>query len=264
MDKQERNNHIIAGIGTFIICGLVFLILWYMGLDRTWPPPPEYGVEVNLGFSDQGMGDLQMDELSPNNLQNTASPMSPDEEQMQTQDEEETLAIASQKKKKTLKKTTQTVELNTTETTQRPQETETPQLNPNALYPGKRNTAASSQGNTGTPGDQGNPNGNPNASGYGGAGGNGGISFSLNGRTLKSLARPTYDSDEQGVVVVKIWVNQQGEITRTQVGVKGTTTLDENLWEKARQAANRSKFTPDENAPKEQIGTITYKFIRSR
>ncbi|MEG1763175.1 MAG: hypothetical protein RR256_06165, partial [Bacteroidales bacterium] len=217
MDKKEKESHVIAGIGTLLVCGLLFLILWFMGLDRTWPPPPEYGVEVNLGFSDQGMGEHQMDQLVQNQLQNNANEPTPDQEQMQTQDEEETVSISSQKQKKMYRKTPKTKVSQSSENP-RVQESNTPALNPNALYPGKRNATASSQGNAGGIGDQGKPNGNPEASGYGGSGGNGGISFSVTGRTLKSLARPAYDSEEQGVVVVKIWVNPQGEITRTQVG----------------------------------------------
>ncbi len=94
--------------------------------------------------------------------------------------------------------------------------------------------------------------------------GSGGTSFQLAGRTIKKLARPSYNSTEDNVkVVVKIWVNRDGEVLRAQPGQQGTTTMDENLWETSRRAALQSKFSPDENAQDIQIGFITYTFMRS-
>ncbi|MDR1739337.1 MAG: hypothetical protein LBR45_01080 [Bacteroidales bacterium] len=100
--------------------------------------------------------------------------------------------------------------------------------------------------------------------GSGSGTGTGGTSFQLAGRTIKKLARPSYNSNEDNVkVVVKIWVNRDGEVLRAQPGQQGTTTMDENLWETSRRAALQSKFSPDENAQDIQIGFITYTFMRS-
>ncbi len=111
--------------------------------------------------------------------------------------------------------------------------------------------------------------------GSGSGTGTGGTSFQLagrtikklarpSGRTIKKLARPSYNSNEDNVkVVVKIWVNRDGEVLRAQPGQQGTTTMDENLWATSRRAALQSKFSPDENAQEVQIGFITYTFMRS-
>lgn len=255
--EADKNNRLIAALITLLLMSGFFLILWFCGLQYTLPPPPEYGVEINLGNTDLGMGDTPLEDLSQT-PQNTPAPLS-STDNIQTQTEE-SVAIPTKKNKPSPKKSSQESPTQLQET---PTES-TPQTNPNALYTGRKNQTASAQGSSAISGDEGREEGSVTGTGNSGSGGNGGISFSLKGRTLKSLARPTYDSDEQGVVVVKIWVNNQGEITRVQPGVQGTTTTDENLWEKARQAALKSKFTPDEDAPLEQVGVISYKFIRSR
>jgi len=62
--------------------------------------------------------------------------------------------------------------------------------------------------------------------------------------------------------VVTIKVDRQGNVTSAVPGAKGTNVSDETLWNLAKNAALRSKFIADPNAPEFQVGTITYNFIR--
>lgn len=262
-DKKDHRDSILALTATFLFAALTVAVLLTFGLYRTFPPPPEYGMEVNLGYMDEGDGDLQAFDPSTGSVEpQEASVVEPETEEVVSTADEEAPAIVKKDKEPERKKPTQAM-------TEKPREKveeakpEEPVINPMALYPGKRKGGeASAQGDTGKPGDKGNPAGDVNGQGYAGSGGSGGISFSLNGRTLMSLVKPDYDSEEEGVVVVRIWVNRNGAVTRVSAGVKGTTTLDENLWKTAERAAMRSKFVPKENAPEEQIGTITYRFVR--
>ena len=83
----------------------------------------------------------------------------------------------------------------------------------------------------------------------------------LQGRGTKgSLPRPRYNVQESGIVVVTIWVDNYGNVTKAQAGAEGTTVTDKTLWAEARNAALGAKFTPDVNAPALQQGTITYVF----
>ena len=66
---------------------------------------------------------------------------------------------------------------------------------------------------------------------------------------------------EEGIIVVDIWVNQAGQVTRAEVSNKGTTLINSEMRQKAKQAALRSSFASDPNAPEEQHGTITYTFV---
>ena len=168
-----------------------------------------------------------------------------------------------------------------------------PQVNSKAIYKGKG--AGSNQGGqeglTGQPGDQGQPNGIAGAPTYKGNGGIGtgtgsgtgtgngtgsgsgngtgsgdgtgsGISYSLGGRGSLILHRPSYDSKEQGKVVVTIKVDKKGNVVSAVAGAKGTNVSDQTLWQLAKDAALKSKFASDPNAPDTQVGTITYNFIR--
>ena len=56
-------------------------------------------------------------------------------------------------------------------------------------------------------------------------------------------------------------MNREGKVTRAEVATKGTTIINQSMREKAKQAALRSAFASDPNAPEEQHGTITYTFV---
>lgn len=138
---------------------------------------------------------------------------------------------------------------------------------------GKTNTGAStgsgtgqSQGATYPGGNQGVPTGDPNAGTYGpGGSGSGtqgsGISYSLSGRTATSTPKPNYPGREEGIVVVTITVDKNGNVTQATPGARGSTTMNPDLLDAARRAALLAKFNADNNAAALQTGTITYRFI---
>ncbi len=90
-----------------------------------------------------------------------------------------------------------------------------------------------------------------------GKGSSGGNSWSLNGRDLKgSLYKPSYNSNEEGKVVVSIRVNENGDVVAASIA-SGTTISDSDLRNAAINAAKKTKFTSGTNVV---IGTITYNF----
>ena len=122
-----------------------------------------------------------------------------------------------------------------------------------------------SQGATFPGGNQGVPTGDPNAGTYGpggsGAGNQGaGISYDLSGRSAQQLPKPNYPGDDEGLVVVKVTVDKNGNVTAAEPGARGTTIMDQRFWNEARQAALKAKFNSAENAPAFQQGTISYRF----
>ncbi len=130
---------------------------------------------------------------------------------------------------------------------------------------GQGNSDSQSQGATFPGGNQGVPTGDPDAGTYGpGGSGSGeqgsGISFSLTGRSAKSLPKPGYPGNDEGVVVVKVTVDKYGNVTAADPGVRGTTIMDRSFWNEAKQAALKAKFNLDEDAPPFQQGTISYRF----
>ena len=71
---------------------------------------------------------------------------------------------------------------------------------------------------------------------------------------------PDYDVQDEGIVVVLITVNRNGIVTNAITGSKGTTTFNKNLLLKAKQAALKTRFSVNNNAPISQQGKIIYNF----
>ena len=75
-----------------------------------------------------------------------------------------------------------------------------------------------------------------------------------------SLPKPTYNSNQQGTVVIDIWVDQQGRVTRAEYQPKGSNTSNGYLVSQAKAAALKARFNADTKALEEQKGSITYYF----
>ena len=83
----------------------------------------------------------------------------------------------------------------------------------------------------------------------------------LKGRSLNgTLPKPQYAVQQSGTVVVTIWVDQYGNVSRAIAGAEGTTVTDATLWAAARKAAMGAHFNQSADAPPLQQGTITYIF----
>ena len=83
----------------------------------------------------------------------------------------------------------------------------------------------------------------------------------LKGRkTVGVIAKPEYSVQEEGTVVVDIWVDNYGKVTKALPGAQGTTVNNADLWQAARKAALSTHFNMDADAPALQKGKITYIF----
>lgn len=129
-----------------------------------------------------------------------------------------------------------------------------PEVNPNVLFNGRKNIRDDKIDNL-----------EENEQSHGAEGvspelkvGSGHSLCSLAGRSAVSLPTPHYNSNIQGKIVVKIWVNRNGDVVKAECPVKGSTITDAKLVTIAKASALKAKFSADENAPEEQIGTITY------
>ena len=235
-------------MGTIVVHALIMLILFLI-IMPTVDLQGEEGVEVDLGMMDQGMGNIQPEKPAIPVASQPEQQPSKNKEDIATSNDEEAPALEKPK--------------NTKPKQEKPAEEPKPQVNKKALFKGSNNPqAGGSEGITGQPGDQGKPNGLAGIKKYDGQGGKGnGTGYDLGGRGAKSLHRPNDDFSEEGIVVVDIWVNRQGNVTRAEVATKGTTLINNDMRQKAKQAALRSTFAADPDAPEEQHGTITYTFV---
>lgn len=250
MNSNEKKDKGIAAVGTIIVHALIVLVLFLMAFRTPLPLPGEEGVEVDLGMMDQGMGNIQPEK--------PAIPMASQPEQQPSQSKEE-IVTQNDEEVPALEKPKTTKPKQETKPVEKPKQT----ANPRAMYQGSNNPqSGGSEGITGQPGDQGKPNGLAGVRQYDGNGGHGnGTGYDLGGRGAKSLHRPNDDFSEEGIIVVDIWVDQAGKVTRAEIKQKGTTLINSDMRQKAVQAAKRSTFAADPDAPEEQHGTITYTFV---
>lgn len=90
---------------------------------------------------------------------------------------------------------------------------------------------------------------------------NGKPSARVKGRDVVGvLPTPNYTYQAEGTVVVKVWVDNYGNVTKAIAGEEGTTITDAKLWSAARAAAMGAHFNQTADAPALQEGTITYVF----
>lgn len=244
------NAKLKSGIATAVIVLLSVLLMSLNIFAYTPPDPPipEEGVEVNLGDSDFGQGD------SPEPASEAANYAPPaSQQQVVTQRTEPTVPVPSSPNPGNV--------TNPAAQEQPVVENKEPEINKNALFPGKRNqtSGGGSQGVSTGQGNQGNPNGTPTSNNYTGNGGGNG-NYNLKGRSAVVLPKPEYNSNQQGKIVVRIWVDQQGRVVRTEAPYQGSTITTGSLVEQAKAAAKRARFNASTSAPGEQIGTITYIF----
>lgn len=252
----ENKNKVISGITTALFMLAAMLVCMAFGYDPPDPPIPEEGVEVNVGNSDMGFGDNPMPEASEPSA--APRPVSATE-QISTQNTESTVPLYSSPKPSTSQRD------NTTPTTTKPEPPKEPEINKNALFSGNKgnknnNANAGSQGNTSGSGNMGKEGGDPNSNRYDGQPGKGGPGFSLDGRSAKALPEPINTINKEGKVVVKIWVDREGNVTQVFAPDKYSTITDAPLVNQAKTAAMKAKFSPKPDAEIE-TGTITYVFV---
>jgi periplasmic protein TonB len=273
MATFEEKSKLKALILTLTFHGVVLFIFLLFVFKN--PDPPMFadsaGVEVNLGFSDEGMGDIQpLEPTTPSSTQKVSQtvPKSTPKEQILTQETED-VPVTEKKLEEKPKEIKEPIKEPVKE------EIKQPVVNQKALYTGKKNTsnATGSEGETGKPGDQGikegsvyskvhgNVNGSGNSGSEGRGSAEGGISYSLSGRKMLKQPEVVDRSQETGKVVVSITVDKNGNVIKATPGARGSTTTSANLYSKAQQAAMKAKFDANTSAAEEQYGSITFIFI---
>jgi len=295
--KHEKNSAKL----TALIAIILLLLLFVVGTNYM-DPPEEYGVAVNFGNSDFGKGNVQplkpvksepldipeppQPDVSKAEPQ-PAAPAKPSEvkDEVLTQENTDAIAIKKQKeaeaklksiadakakaevKAKAIKDAKAKAEADRIAKEKRDQEEKKKKLD--ALIGGvskSDGSEAGSEGNDNKSGDKGQLDGNPYAPSYfGGQGsGTGGVGYGLNGRGKASFKRLKQDCNESGMVIVKIIVNQNGNVISADPGQRGTTNTAQCLLEPAKKIAMSHKWPSDSNAPSRQVGFVSVNFKLSQ
>lgn len=267
---------------------MLLIALFLVGMTYL-DPPQEYGIAVNFGTSSVGKGNVQpkvpiksvpreVVEQPPQEVQETSTPEETEatsdvSEEVATQELEEAIAIKKEEERKRKADEVAKKEREEKERIEREKqaeiakqkaEEEAKRKKLDALIGGINNSEGATtggEGNDNVAGDKGKTSGDLNSEGYlgnGGAGGDG--NYQLGNRKALSRPVPDYICDEEGWVIVRIEVDINGRVTKASAGVKGSTNTAECLLSQAQEAAMKTKWQADSNAPSKQVGTIKYWF----
>ncbi len=241
--QEFENKKNLEALGmTAVTTAAVFLIFFLISwtIPALPVPPVDEGIEVNLGNSDQGFGNIapqipgEPAEAQQTNFNPPPTQQASAETQKEVADNNEPDAPAiNTSPKPEIKKPV------TANNTTVPKRNTQPVVNPTpvppkpkAVYAGGHNTGTSgnnadsyngvkNQGIAGGNGDQGKPNGNPNSDNYTGNGGTGtsGISISqgLSGR--HPVGNTHFEDSYQygGTVFVNVTVDENGKVTSAAI-----------------------------------------------
>lgn len=260
--------------GTIIFHTILLILVLIFGFSTPLPLPGEKGILINFGNTETGFGTVEprmAEPLRKDEIEQSAPPVETQqvqsEKNLMTQDYEEAPSLpvkketSQQKKQETVKEAVKPAEQVKKE--EKPVE-EPRKADPRALYTGKNISSQStgSEGDNEPGGNQGSPDGDVNSqSRIGGPfGGGNGPGYSLEGRNGVYVPSPSRNYQRQGVVVVEILVDRNGNVVSAREGVKGSTTMDVTLLRLAKEAALKSRFSSKADAPVHQKGTITYYF----
>ena len=266
IDKTfERNKNLKAFIYTCIICVLLFLFFlltqWSVPIIAT--PIVDEGIEVNLGNSDNGMGEIAPQSIGePEPIQTSTTIATTALPQDNIDDKGDEIVNTTPKiieHKPTVKPILTNVK--STLKTPTPKAQFTGIKTTNSGNKSDNNNGIKSQGIVGGNGDQGSLNGNPASDSYKGnnATGKGGINIKsgLSGR--KIALRPNFEDDfnENAKVCVDVSVDINGKVLTANINPRGTTTTNANIRQIAKTKAMQIKFTA---GIEEQFGTIAFDF----
>lgn len=270
MTLKQKSN-IIASIGTLVALLLLFLLLWFVYMGAPVLPEDE-GIEVAFGDVREAGGYQPEPEHQSTPMESVTPPPAPSKptnNDLMTQEDEETLAVQRQRDKEEKARKEAEAERLRQEKAKAAQAEAARIAKEKALAEQKAkeqaakdkaaamgslfgNNAAGAQGTGDSKGE--GQKGNPVA-GYGTSGGN---SWTLNERTIKgALPKPKNDFNQDGKVVVSIWVLADGTVKDAQVA-RGTTVSDKATLQLALNAARKAKFSESDKSI--QTGTITYNF----
>lgn len=266
MTTKEENNYPMAiAISAGIMGALLVLSIFWVISSFEAENVGMGGMVVNYGTSETGIGDdyTSIEEPSMDENANGKVPdkVTPDQtvtpnnssqstnQEIQTQNMENSLAINTKQQKSSTTPTTSTAE-----------KIDKPVVNQNALYKGKKNNGTGQgDGEGGAPGNQGSVNGDPLAPNYGeGGSGNGNTPIPLS--KFNNLIAPQDDGQKTGKIVVKIQVNRQGSVVSAQAGARGTTFSDAALYRKCEAAVKNATLDPTEKGPELRTANVVFNF----
>lgn len=88
------------------------------------------------------------------------------------------------------------------------------------------------------------------------------VYYNLEGRHKIYLPIPVFKCEGEGLIVVQITVNQEGRVILSKILEQASGVQDDCLFDAALQASRKTRFNISTTSPQQQIGTITYQFVK--
>tara|TARA_B100001778_G_C18583066_1_gene628443 strand:+ start:138 stop:893 length:756 start_codon:yes stop_codon:yes gene_type:complete len=244
----NQKEKLIGVFGTTLFHLLLLLIFFYLGLSYQDPPPAEEGINIDFGIKDNN------ENISKNS----------NKENIKNINSEKNIVKSIENNEKEIVTQENIITNNTTKQEKKEddqiEDVKKNKINTKALYKGKKTNNKENKLEQDNIIGQNNNYNQTQESNYNLSETGSKNNFQLKGRTAEFKAKPIYNSQEQGIVVVLITVNQSGDVINAISGAKGSTTLNKNLLKRAKEAALKTKFNEKKSAPKNQQGKIIYYF----
>ena len=274
---KEYQSHIIALAGTLLLLLILLLLLFNLSIVAPIQLEDE-GIVITFGDADEGGGMPDVlpmpDPITQVEQQPSApapTPVQPSDNDLMVQEDEESLALAQQnedlikreaeeqelirkQREEEARIEAERIEREKALAEQKAREEEAiKKAQAMAALFGQAGSTEGANAENATTTPAATSQGNPVGKNFGSVDGN---MWSLGGRSMKSMPKPSTDFKEQGRVVVSIRVDKAGNVVAVSIG-DGTTISDRYTQQLALDAARKAKFTEGD---KEQIGSITYNF----
>ena len=283
--NRDDIEGIAVSLGVHLLV-LLFLIFWII---KTAVPADGGGIMVNFGTVDAASGTFMpggvpetgdAPDYVPRQVVPPPAPSTPEQE-LVTQDYEESVAVSEARKKEEERKQQQEqarqqeavrlqqAEQRRLEEQRRQQEIQDRVAGAFGRGDGdgsSQGTAESGTGNQGSPFGSAEEGVNEGVGGTGGSGSGSGTgigghgSFSLDGRSIGEggLPRPAYAVQIEGKIVVSITVDPRGTVISATIG-RGTNIDNASMRNAALEAARKARFNSI-GGTNNQTGTITYNY----
>ena len=274
---KEYQSHIIALAGTLLL--LLILLLMLLKLSIVAPIQLEdEGIVITFGDADEGGGMPDVlpmpDPITQVEQQPSApapTPVQPPDNELMVQEDEESLTLAQQnedlikreaeeqelirkQREEEARIEAERIEREKALAEQKAREEEAiKKAQAMAALFGQAGSTVGANAENATATPAATSQGNPVGKNFGSVDGN---MWSLQGRSVKTMPKPSNDFKDPGKVVVSIRVDKVGNVVAASIG-DGTTISDRYTQQLALDAARKAKFTEGD---KEQIGSITYNF----
>lgn len=295
-EQEKKDKRVAAAVSLAVHAILLILLFFIMAWRAKNPPDPEMGIEIALGFSEVGSGEVKTQAVpNPSPIVEDSKPPSPQPEvaptpqvapkpvepvstpkaePIVTTTAESPVVVKEEVKPKPTPQPKEEVVKPKEEVVKKEEPVKEPEK-PKSVYPGKPKSESGGTGTAGTTtaatgnssgddanvaGDKGNPEGKIDSRNLYGkpGGGAGGTGLNLPGWRWDKVPRPNDTSNESGRLVFRIKIDKDGEIESVQKVEGNVSPALEKLYRDEIYKTTFSRTNSGVSSSVGATGTVTF------